>query len=182
MRAKPLPSHVFAIRVAACIVFSGVLRAAAVSDGDTTNAVIDELGAPMGRGHNGATLIYYYARGIVEFQTGSVIRSDLLTDAEARSRRDRQISRRVAPRRTASRGVIIRNDASAAGGATGGGGERAALEARLKKVEARLAELNAGYAASRTHWKRRQIKRERVTLEEEKTTLTTQLAAVDGAE
>jgi hypothetical protein len=178
MRAKPLPSYAFAIRVAVCIVFSGVLRAAAVSDGDTTNAVIDELGAPMGRGYNGATLIYYYARGIVEFQTGAVIRADLLTDAEARSRRERQISRRVAPRQTAS-GVIMRNDAPAAGGATGGGGERADLEARLKKVEARLAELNTGYAASRTHWKRRQIKRERATLAEEKETLETQLTAAE---
>lgn len=177
MRAKPLSLHAFAIRVAVCIVFSGVLRVAAVSDGDTTNAVIDKLGAPVGTGRNGATLIYYYTRGIVEFQAGVVVRSDLLTDAEARDRRERQISRRVAPRRTASRGVIIRNDSTTAGGAIGG--ERAAQEARLKKIEARLAELNADYAASRTHWKRRQIKRARATLEEEKVTLEAQMAAAE---
>lgn len=182
---RRLRLHKFLFLVACCVAISVTPHAGAVTEGDSTNAVIDELGAPIGVGTRGATLIYYYARGIVEFETGSVRRADLLSDTEARSRRERLISRRPVVSRATSRAAVggaARTGAATSSGkeASGGDAERAKLEARLKKIEVRLAELAAAYAKSRTHWKRRQIKRERVTLEEEKTTLTTQLAAADG--
>ena len=75
---------------------AGVMLAGAeeIKVGDTTEAVVRELGKPQGRITSGAYELYIYSRGKVEFKNGSVTTVELVSEEEAAARRLEQEKRR----------------------------------------------------------------------------------------
>jgi len=70
--------------VGACVGVS----AWAVKEGDSRQAVIAELGIPIGEIQRGDEGILYYERGTVHLRTGVVVNADLISAEQAREQRE----------------------------------------------------------------------------------------------
>lgn len=55
-----------------------------ISEGESMEAVRDKLGKPAGMFQRGSRTMYLYDRGMIQFEDGKVIRSDLVTPEEAK--------------------------------------------------------------------------------------------------
>ncbi len=76
--------------VMAAGVLLGAHVSAAVQMGDTRDAVLGELGSPLGIVRLDEAEILYFERGSVELRDGKVVRADVMSPQELKERRERE--------------------------------------------------------------------------------------------